>query len=325
MSMPGPALPPFGAATLTIWVWHPWWTLALLIVGVGYALLARHAYRLGVGLAAWRLACFGVGEALLLATPVSGCIGTYAMSLFWVHMIEHLILIMVVPALLVLGQPLVLLDHATGSRMLEVRVVNLVLHPLVALGGYSLVIIGTHLTGFMDAMTNHPALMTAEQVTYVLSGWLLIENLWGSTRVARLPYAGRFLLTLISMVPDTLVGIVLLQGQAPDPTYLAMRPSWAPDAHLDTQIAGGLMWAAGDGLMMLLGLGIIVAALRQGGRNLLGTRLEAVRTATFAAHLEAAGIDPDASGSDRLDDDQAALDAYNQMLARLSGKPTPRT
>lgn len=324
MRMPGPALPPFGGGTLTTWVWHPWWTVALCVLGVGYALLVGRAHRRGDGLPTWRIASFWAGEALLLVT-ICGSIGTYAMSLFWVHMVEHLILIMVVPALFVLGQPLVVLDHATGGRLLQARAVRLLLHPLVALGGYGVVIIGTHLTGFMDAMTNHPALMTAEQVTYVVSGWLLIENLWGSTSVGRLPYAGRFLLTLISMVPDTLVGIVLLQGQAPDATYLAMRPHWAPDAHLDTQIAGGLMWAAGDGLMMLLGLGIILAALRQGGRNLLGRRLEAVRTATFAAHLEAAGIDPGRSGADHLDDDQAALDAYNQMLARLSGKPTPRT
>ena len=173
--MPSPTLPPIGAAPLATWVWHPWWTAALLLVGIGYAGAALRFRRSFGGLPAWRLACFGLGEALLLAT-ICGGIGTYAMSLFWVHMIEHLLLIMVVPALLVLGQPLVLLERLTGHLFLDTRPARLLLNPLIALGLYSLVIFGTHLTGFMDAMTVHPALMTGEQLTYVASGFLLYEN-----------------------------------------------------------------------------------------------------------------------------------------------------
>jgi putative copper resistance protein D len=191
----------------------------------------------------------------------------------------------------------------------------------VAFGIYAAVIVGTHLTGFMDSMAMHDWLMNAEQVGYLIAGFLLMEAMIGNEPVRwRLPYAGRLLFMLVSMVPDTLVGIVLMQSQhTPFPMYMSMRPTWALSAHDDLVTAGGIMWAGGDILMMVMGFGVAAAALWGPGKgDLLGERLNRVRHQTLVGHLAAAGVDPSSVGDVSADDSDAALEAYNEMLARLS-------
>src|ERR1700684_1814500 len=55
---------------------------------------------------------------LLVINPATQSgIGTYDDTLFWAHMIQHLMLIMVAPPLLVLGQPVTLLLHASRNPL----------------------------------------------------------------------------------------------------------------------------------------------------------------------------------------------------------------
>jgi len=103
------------------------------------------------------------------------------------------------------------------------------------------------------------------------------------------------------------------------PMYMQMRPDWALSAYQDTLTAGGIMWAGGDGLMMLMGFGLAAAALWGPGRgDLLGERLNRVRHQALMEHLSAAGVDTSKVADVASDDSDAALDAYNQMLARLA-------
>lgn len=63
----------------------------------------------------WRVASFMIGCSLLWSCVASG-IGSYAMSLFWMHMVLHLLLIMVVPLLLVLGHPITVTIEALRAQ-----------------------------------------------------------------------------------------------------------------------------------------------------------------------------------------------------------------
>ncbi|MGN6722434.1 MAG: cytochrome c oxidase assembly protein [Marmoricola sp.] len=314
-------LPPWGSGAWGQWQF-PLETGLLCLVALGlYVLGLRRLAAAGHRTSPWRVASFAVGLislTLTLASPIDA----YAMSLFWVHMVEHLLLIMIAPTFLVLGKPLSVIAAALGREQKPWgRTLSFLVHPVVALAVYSAVIIGTHLTGFMDSMSMHAWLMDAEQVGYLIAGFLLMEAMIGSEPVQwRLPYAGRLLFMLVSMVPDTLVGIVLMQSQnTPFPMYMSMRPTWALDAHQDIVTAGGIMWAGGDILMMLMGFGVAAAALWGPSRgDLLGERLNRARHQTLMGHLAAAGVDTDAVGDIGADDSDAALAAYNEMLARLA-------
>ena len=324
------SMPPLSWSSFVhAWRLAPGWLFATVLLVLGYAtcwVLARSARRCkgarGNPVAAWRAGSFTCGCLLLWAGVASGT-GAYAMSVFWMHMVLHLMLIMVVPALLVLGHPITVLLGAlpedrrpAAEAVLRSRPVTLATQPLVGLALYTVVIIGTHLTGFMDQMTLHPWLMPAEELLYVVTGYLFLLPLLGEEPIgANPPYLVRMLLLLVAMVPDTLVGIVLLQtDDDPFPVMMSRHPAWAPPPLQDIHIAGGLMWAGGDGLMMTLAIGLMLAVITSPRRRdqMTGPWLESARRATLAERAGTApGLDPDSD---------AARHAYNQMLSRLHAR-----
>ncbi len=326
-------LPPLDWSTfLTHWHLRPVWLVFAVVVLAGYvgalAVARRHGVR---AVHPARVVSFVAGVALLLFT-VSSAIDVYAMAVFWDHMVEHLLLIMVVPALLVLGHPLTVVRAAASTRGREgafdafVRSwpVSVLTHPVVGFVLYSVVLIATHLTSFMDAMATHGWLMDAEQWIYLVSGYLFLLPLIGSEPIRwQVPYLGKLAMILLGMTPDTVVGIVLMQTTYNMfPVMEAGHPAWAPAPLMDLQIAGALMWAGGDGLMMLLGVGITLAMITHAGSaSVIGERLEGVRRRTLAEHVALGGGTMVIADDTDVDEDDVALEAYNQMLARMSGRP----
>lgn len=314
----------------TTWNVHGGWLFVCAVLLLGYLGGLRVARRRGErNVGPVRVLSFVLG-VVALGVCMSSAVDAYAMSLFWMHMIEHLTLIMFVPALLVLGHPLTVLRSAGGDRwqrrfdrFMHSLPISVLTHPFVGMAVYAVVIFYTHLTPFMDHMTAHPGLMLAEQVAYLVSGWLMLLPLIGEEPIRwQTPYLLRIALLMVAMVPDTFVGIILLQTpKDPFPMYMAMRPSWATPALHDLDIGGSLMWSVGDGLMMCLAVGLMFSLI--GGRTrdrVLGSWLEAIRTSTMVEHVERTGGQVAGDRGTTIDDDEDALDAYNDMLRRL-GRP----
>ena len=296
-----------------------WLEAAVLLIG-GY-LFARRAAGATSTVRTWRVVSWITG-VVLMWLAVASSIGAYAMSVFWMHMVLHLSLIMVVPALLVLGHPLTVLLEAfhgpareRAQRILHSWPVTVLSHPATGVLVYTATIIGTHLTGFMDTMAAHTWLMTSEQVLYVVAGYLFLLPILGDEPTKpNPPYLLRLALLVAAMVPDTIVGIVLLQtNTVPFPGMMAHHPTWAPDPLADTHIAGGLMWAAGDGLMMAIAVGLMISVITSPQRRarITGSWLEGARRNALAEHT---GEDVEGLGDP---DGDEALEAYNRMLARL--------
>ncbi len=328
MDMAG--LPPLGwPEFFGTWSLQPGWLIPLLLLGLAYLYGHRRADTTTT-VGAWRVACF-LGGLALTWVCVASAIGAYAMALTWMHMVLHLMLIMVVPVLLVLGHPLtVLLESFPEERRPAVRrvlrswPVTLLLNPITGTLVYSVVIIGTHLTGFMDEMAMSPALMTGEQVLYIVAGYLFLVPIIGEEPIrSDPPYLTRISLLVLGMVPDTIVGIVMLQtNQNLYPMYTSMRPDWALDPVRDIQTAGALMWAGGDGGMMFIAVGLVIAVVVSEKRRarMLGGFLEGVRRQTLVDHVADSGAAaPEATSGAEFDTDgDEALAAYNRMLARLN-------
>ncbi|HMU35666.1 MAG TPA: cytochrome c oxidase assembly protein [Marmoricola sp.] len=326
----GPTLDPLSwASFMSTWQFRLGWTItALVLIGL-YALFWARARRRAEPLSVWRLVMWVVGVALLLYTMSSG-IDAYAMALFWMHMTEHLMLIMVIPVFLVWGSPLRLIRanlSTQGQARFDVVMgkrspIGWLFHPVVAFVIYTVVIVGTHLTGFMDDMAMDERLMLLEQLLYLVSGWIFFTPLVGDEPLAwRFPTPGLIGLMMVGMMPDTIVGIVLMQSTVNVfPMYMAMRPDWATPAMKDLYYGGSMMWGVGDGLMMLFALILmfkIVANPRK--EAVFGKWLEGARTAAFTDHLESGGESYQSrDGDGSIDDDDEALAAYNRMLERLS-------
>jgi putative copper resistance protein D len=103
-----------------------------------------------------------------------------------------------------------------------------------------------------------------------------------------------------------------------------MRPGWGPSLLEDQNWAGAIMWVAGDGLMMLLMLAVIAQWSAAGSRARLGDWLESARRQSLAKIGSASGEDVHTVGASAdLDDDEAARQAYNRMLAELHRRSPP--
>src|SRR5215472_7614453 len=110
---------------------------------------------------AWRTWMFLGGLAVVVLALESG-IGSYDDVLFWDHMIQHLLLIMVAPPLLIIGQPITLLLHASRNplhtwvkRVIRSPVANFLSWPVFGFAAYAATIVLLHLTAIANLIAQH--------------------------------------------------------------------------------------------------------------------------------------------------------------------------
>jgi cytochrome c oxidase assembly factor CtaG len=322
-------LPPFGwQAVLERWEFAP---VVTAIVAVFAALYLWGAWRVGRRHPArpwpwWRTALF-LGGLLVVVLGTESGIGAYDDVLFWDHMIQHLMLIMIAPPLLVLGQPVTLLMHASRNplhtwvkRVVRSRVATFLTCPPFVLVLYAATIAATHLTGFMSVAMTNPALHNAEHVLYLVVGYLFFLPVLGSEPIRwRLSYPIRFVILVVAMPVDTFTGLVLSTENTPMKGMSGPRPAWSPSPLADLHAGGAVMWIGGDAIM--LGFMMLVF-LMWAHADRVGTAsrgwLEAVRTASFETLVAPSAPARVASGPEPAPDLAAAAHA-TQAAARSSG------
>jgi cytochrome c oxidase assembly factor CtaG len=328
MPMDDPLTPLSWGRALATWRFAPITTAVLLVALLLYLAAVAAARRQGERWAVARTVCFAAGLGVV-AAAIMGSPGVYGDGgLFWVHMIQHLMLIMVAPWLLCLGHPGTLLLRVTTwfDAVRRRPVTAVVTSPLTGLAVYVGVLFGVHLTGFMDAMMRSPALMVVEHALYLGGGYLYFSRLLTADSPYRpLAYPLRLFSLFMGMSADTIVGIVLLQATHPPFSFYArMHPPWGPGPLTDIHDGGAVMWIGGDGLMfvMMLVVGAMWLLDRSPEARRAGVFLESARQAALAGTgNESPGGETDreqlrASGD--VDDDEAALAAYNALLARMN-------
>jgi len=310
---------------VSTWQLRPVLLAVTLAAALGYGVLVVRVERRGHRwprrhIAAWMTALLVVVEA------TQGGIAVYGDVLFWVHMVGHLLLIMVAPIFLVLGAPLSLLVAACGDetrtrleRQLSSGPIALLTHPAVGLVVYTVTIVGTHLTGFMNSMMLHPWLEGAEQLAYLAAGTLFFLPLLGSEPLRwRVEPAQRMFVLLLSMPVDTFTGVILSQTtHYPWPAMAAMRQPWALTPLDDLHGGGAVMWIGGDGIMAIVFAAMFISWARGDRAANLGQWLEIARLRALQAHAGSAL--PAAT----VVDSDAHLDAYNAYLERLNESERP--
>lgn len=336
-------LPPFGlSAVFTQWQFAPVVTAAVVVAAVLYGwgvvrVARRHPAR---PWPVWRTCMFAAGLAVLVLATQSG-IGVYDDLLFYDHMLQHLMLLMVAPPLLIAAQPLTLLLHASrnplhtwAKRVLRSRVASFLTWPVFGVVAYALCVTAAHLTGIATTIEHNQTIHNAEHAVFVIVGYLFFLPILGREPIRwRLSYPVRFVILVLLMPVDTFTGVALGYGSASSPGVpTGPRPAWAPSPVSDLHLGGAVMWIGGDGIMFALmmfvflmwarderatvsGHGWFERARRENLATLVGARqaeLPSGATATAAMRAEDSGS---------IDDDEH-LAAYNAYLARLHRPPT---
>jgi cytochrome c oxidase assembly factor CtaG len=330
-------LPAFGwHAVVTRWEFAPIVTAAVVAVAILYL---WGAWRVGRRHPArpwpwWRTALFLGGLGVVVLATESG-IGAYDDVLFWDHMVQHLLLLMVAPPMLVVGQPVTLLLHASrnplhtwAKRVVRSRVVAFLTWPPFGLAAYCATIVGTHLTSLTHEILENQTLHNLEHVLYLVVGYLFFLPLLGNEPIRwRISYPIRLLVLVLAMPVDTFTGLVLGYAGSGLRATVGPRPPGAPTPVEDVHWAGAVMWIGGDAIMLAfimiifwmwarddrastLGLGWLEVARKSRFEDLVAGRQAAAPAAPRAASAPAAS-------RGGIDDDEH-LAAYNAYLSRLN-------
>ncbi|HET6965168.1 MAG TPA: cytochrome c oxidase assembly protein [Acidimicrobiales bacterium] len=254
---------------LTDWQWRFWpadVALALIVaVAAAYLWGVRRLGSRGRRWPARRAVSFGAGLVVMLIAVVSG-VASYDTSVFTVHVIQHLLLMMVAPPLLAMGAPVTLALQAS-SRPTQTRLLR-VLHssplavlsmPLVAAALYysaMYVDLGSSLYRYSVV---HPLVHDVSHVVMFSLGYLYWWSILGFDRTSRqLPLPVRVGGLVVGMPFEVFLGIALLSGRSPI----------APQHTLsDTHAGGGAFWVLS---MLITGAGagvLLVQWMRQEERR----------------------------------------------------------
>lgn len=260
--MSAPSLP-----SLLVSHWHPSWSVDAAAIGCA----ALYLYAAGTLRTRWprrRTASFLAGVGCLVVALQSG-IDTFDDQLLSVHMVQHMLLLMAAPLLLLCGRPVILALRALPAGRRQVLAGALerlrpLTGPATCIVAFSAALVLTHLPSFYDATLRHPALHDFEHVVYLTAGLLLWWPLLDGDPVPahRLGGLGRIVYMLAAMPAMALVGAYL--NRHPSLVYPAYGPparALGISAVVDQQQAGAIMWVAGSAIMTAVGLWSALSAL----------------------------------------------------------------
>ena len=250
------------AATPGFWDWSLDPPLVLLI---GVAILYRMGSRRTVTPARTRRerrrgALSFYSALLVLAIALSSPIDTLSEKLFWAHMVQHVLLLVVAPPLLVLARPWIRLWRALpldarrglgrglvlGRRARPLRAVARSLgSPVPSFVLFSVVLLVWHLPALFDATLRSSELHALEHSLFFLTALLFWKQVIDSPPLrAPLTSAQRVGYVVGAMVVSWVLAIVL--ALAPHPLYSIYAHETARPGGIsaigDQQLAAGIMW-----------------------------------------------------------------------------------
>lgn len=235
--------------------------LILLAAGLyawGVHRLAERGVRWPIGR---QLAFYAGGLGTLAVATLSG-LAAYDTTLFSAHMGQHMLLSMVVPIFLALGAPVTLALRALprGGRRLLVAVLHSRVVRVLTFSGVGWVLFvaspfALYLTDWYAATLDNPLLHEILHVHLLLVGCIFFWPLVGVDPVpGRVPHPMRVLILVTTLPIHVVLGLSIMTQRTviAGQHYLALALPWS-DPLTDQQLGGGLLWASGDlvGLLML--------------------------------------------------------------------------
>jgi cytochrome c oxidase assembly factor CtaG len=199
------------------------------------------------------------GGMLALAVALVSPVDRIAESLFWVHMVQHILLIAVAPPLLVLGAPQIGLAWGLprGPRMAAARAwhrwawmgaaFRALSAPGAALALHSVALWAWHVPAAYQAAVANPWVHALEHLSFVgtaLLFWWAVLHPHG--RLRRVPGLGMLVLFVVSTESGGLGALLTLSPQPWYTSHLATTAAWGLTPLEDQQVAGLVMWVPGS-------------------------------------------------------------------------------
>jgi putative membrane protein len=207
---------------------------------------------------------------VVLVIALTSPVDAYSDKLFWVHMVQHVLLMLVAAPLFVFARPWLRLWRAfplsvrrplarglsQGTSTAPLRTIARAAgSPAGALTLFTVVLLGWHVPVMFEATLESEAIHIVEHVLFFIVAVLFFKHLIPSPPLhAPLTDAGRALFAVAGMTVSWALAVAL--AVAPSPLYshyadLASRPGGI-SALADQQLAAGVMWVPGSVTFLIL-------------------------------------------------------------------------
>ena len=275
---PVPTEPPTAASLLLGWTWQPIPTLAIAAVVVWWLWAVRRvdAAHPANPVPRRRTVAFLAGLLALAFALISG-IERYDTSLFSVHMVQHVLLMLVAAPLLALAAPVTLVLRLSSGEtrrrwllpVLHSRVVRFLAHPVVAWVMFAAMMWATHFSPLFNASLEDPLVHQIEHMLFLTGAFLfwwpavaLDPAPWRMSHPARIGYL------FTQMTQNTFLAVVILNATTVlYPHYESLVRPWGMTALEDQRLAAGIMWVAGDLIFLTAILAVVAGWMRSEARN----------------------------------------------------------
>jgi len=239
-------------ANLSWWRWsiHPSTVIGIAALGALYIWAARRLQRSPTDA---QKVFFFSGLLLMFATlngPIHDLSDDY---LFSAHMVQHLLLTLAIPPLLLAGTPGWMLRPVLSRRGIR-PVAQFFTQAKIAFVVFNLTIAFWHLPPFYNAAMAHHSLHIVEHLMFmasaVLMWWPLLSQL---PEFPRLAYPGQMLYSFLMSIPMSIVAVyIAMADHVLYPAYNA-APRVLPFTPLEDQLLGALiMWIPGGIIFMII-------------------------------------------------------------------------
>lgn len=290
----------------TAWSFDPFAATAIALSVAAYLWLVRRVDRLHPD-HPWprRRTVYFVAGMVTLALAIMSPIDTLSDDLASVHMVQHALLLMVIPPLLAASGPATLALRASTRSVrdrwllpaLHSRVLAVVTFPVVGWIAFVAVLWGTHYSPIYDLALLDPRVHIAEHVAYLVAACLFWWPIASPDPLRwRMPTPAKILYVLLQLPQMSFLSVTILTAsQLLYPAYLNRSPVYGVDALSDQQASGAIMWLIGD--MMFIGelLWLIAQWMRE---EEVATRREDARLDRLALERAAASRRPTLGADD---------------------------
>ncbi len=238
---------------------------AALVVVVGAVLYLGGVRRLAGRGRRWRPArsvAFVAGLLTVVAATQTGLAGAEA-ERFSLHVVQHLLLGMVAPALFALSAPVTLALQASSRStqtvllgVLDHPVVAVLTHPATAWALFGGSLVALYFSPLLELSLENEVVHVAVHLQFLATGGLFCWTAIGVDPLRRrLPHGARLLFVLLAVPVHAIVGLALLGSTE---LLAASFYGSGPAALSDQRVGAGVLWATGDLFGVILA-GVVLA------------------------------------------------------------------
>jgi cytochrome c oxidase assembly factor CtaG len=246
------------------WTFDPWIITPLVLAAGVYARGWWELHRRIPGrFTVWRLIAFQAG-LLTLFLALASPLHPLAELLLQLHMIQHLLLMMVVPPLLLLGAPTLPLLRGLPRPVLQGLgplfastvlqwLGHFLTHPIVCLVAFTVSNVAWHLPVLYELALRFEFWHEVQHVFFLSTGllfWWPVIQPWPSRahwpRWTMIPY-----LLFADIQNTALSAFLIFSERGLYPTYATMPRLWGISALDDQAAAGAIMWVPGSVIFLI--------------------------------------------------------------------------